>query len=356
MRSKNIRSLGRPRAFNDKIEQNTVKSLDRALTVLTTLSKNQNKTLTDLSKELRESPSTVYRILSTMALHKIVECDDRLQTWNIGPGSFQIGSSFLRRTSLVETSRPFLRNLMEETGETANLGIENNGNVLFLSQVETHAPIRAFFPPGTLSPLHASGIGKVLLTQYTLPKLEKFIKSGLEPFTQYTNSTLELIQGDMAITLERGYAIDDQERNIGMRCIAAPIKNAFGEVIAGISVSGPTSRVASDQIAEFSRSVVNTAREVSIEYIQKVVCDYFDLPIELMKSKTRKREVVQARQIAMYFSKKMTKSSLANIGMHCGGKDHATVLHACRTVNNLSETDKNFRAYLADLEKKLSIQ
>ena len=67
----------------------------------------------------------------------------------------------------------------------------------------------------------------------------------------------------MAITLERGYAIDDQERNIGMRCIAAPIKNAFGEVIAGISVSGPTSRVASDQIAEFIRSVVNTAREVS---------------------------------------------------------------------------------------------
>ena len=102
--------------------------------------------------------------------------------------------------------------------------------------------------------------------------------------------------------------------------------------------------------------VKNTAREVSIEYIQKVVCDYFDLPIELMKSKTRKREVVQARQIAMYFSKKMTKSSLANIGMYCGGKDHATVLHACRTVNNLAETDKHFRTYLADLEKKLSIQ
>jgi chromosomal replication initiator protein len=102
--------------------------------------------------------------------------------------------------------------------------------------------------------------------------------------------------------------------------------------------------------------VKNTAREVSIEYIQKVVCDYFELPIEMLKSKTRKREVVQARQIAMYFSKKMTKSSLANIGAHCGGKDHATVLHACRTVNNLSETDKQFRGYLEDLEKKLSIQ
>ena len=81
-----------------------------------------------------------------------------------------------------------------------------------------------------------------------------------------------------------------------------------------------------------------------------------DLPIELLKSKTRKREVVQARQISMYFSKKMTKSSLANIGAHCGGKDHATVLHACRTVTNLSETDKHFRAYLEDLEKKLTIQ
>lgn len=101
--------------------------------------------------------------------------------------------------------------------------------------------------------------------------------------------------------------------------------------------------------------VKNTAREVSIEYIQKIVCDYFDLPIELLKSKTRKREVVQARQISMYFSKKMTKSSLANIGAHCGGKDHATVLHACRTVMNLSETDKQFRVYLEDLEKKLTI-
>jgi len=102
--------------------------------------------------------------------------------------------------------------------------------------------------------------------------------------------------------------------------------------------------------------VKNTAREVSIEYIQKVVCDYFDLEIEILKSKTRKREVVQARQIAMFFSKKMTKSSLANIGAHCGGKDHATVLHACRTVTNLSETDKQFKTYLSDLEKRLSMQ
>ena len=101
--------------------------------------------------------------------------------------------------------------------------------------------------------------------------------------------------------------------------------------------------------------VKNTAREISIDYIQKVVCDYFDIPIELMKSKTRKREIVQARQLAMYFSKQLTKNSLANIGMHCGNKDHATVLHACKTVNNLIDTDKQFRGYVSDIEKKLTL-
>lgn len=122
---------------------------------------------------------------------------------------------------------------------------------------------------------------------------------------------------------------------------------------ASLNKKAITLELAKQMIDKF---VKNTAREVSIDYIQKIVCDYFDLPIEMLKSKTRKREVVQARQISMYFSKKMTKSSLASIGAHCGGKDHATVLHACRTVSNLSETDKQFRVYLEDLEKKLTIQ
>tara|TARA_B100000902_G_scaffold396682_1_gene458394 strand:+ start:33271 stop:34701 length:1431 start_codon:yes stop_codon:yes gene_type:complete len=99
--------------------------------------------------------------------------------------------------------------------------------------------------------------------------------------------------------------------------------------------------------------VKNTAREVSIDYIQKVVCDYFDIPVEIMKSKTRKREIVQARQLAMYFSKQLTKSSLAHIGKHCGNKDHATVLHACKTVNNLADTDKRFKGFVSDIEKRL---
>ena len=140
--------------------------------------------------------------------------------------------------------------------------------------------------------------------------------------------------------------------------ITSNIRELEGALISLIAQSSLNKKAVNLDLAKsmIDKFVKNTAKEVSIDYIQKVVCDYFDMPIELMKSKTRKREVVQARQIAMYFSKKMTKSSLANIGMNCGGKDHATVLHACRTVNNLSETDKVFKNYLDDLEKKLSVQ
>ncbi|MBS1937519.1 MAG: chromosomal replication initiator protein DnaA [Bacteroidetes bacterium] len=139
--------------------------------------------------------------------------------------------------------------------------------------------------------------------------------------------------------------------------ITTNIRELEGAMISLIAQSSLNKKAVTLELAKqmIDKFVKSTAREVSIDYIQKVVCDYFDLPIELLKSKTRKREVVQARQIAMYFAKKMTKSSLANIGAHCGGKDHATVLHACRTVNNLQETDKQFRGYLEDLEKKLSI-
>lgn len=140
--------------------------------------------------------------------------------------------------------------------------------------------------------------------------------------------------------------------------ITTNIRELEGALISLIAQSSLNKKSITLDLAKqmIDKFVKNTAREVSIDYIQKVVCDYFNLPIELLKSKTRKREVVQARQIAMYFAKQMTKASLASIGAHCGGKDHATVLHACKTVNNLMETDKRFRGYIDDLEKKISLQ
>ncbi len=140
--------------------------------------------------------------------------------------------------------------------------------------------------------------------------------------------------------------------------ITTNVRELEGALISLIAQSSLNKKSITLELAKkmIDKFVKNTAREVSIDYIQKVVCDYFDLNIELLKSKTRKREVVQARQIAMFFSKKLTKSSLANIGAHCGGKDHATVLHACKTVNNLMETDKTFRGYIDELDKKIALQ
>lgn len=140
--------------------------------------------------------------------------------------------------------------------------------------------------------------------------------------------------------------------------ITTNVRELEGALISLLAQSSMNRKAITLELAKqmIDKFVKNTAREVSIDYIQKVVCDYFDLPIELLKSKTRKREVVQARQIAMYFAKSMTKSSLATIGLHCGGKDHATVLHACRTVNNLMDTDKRFKNYIEELNKKISIQ
>ncbi|MDB2314769.1 chromosomal replication initiator protein DnaA [Flavobacteriaceae bacterium] len=104
-----------------------------------------------------------------------------------------------------------------------------------------------------------------------------------------------------------------------------------------------------------NKFVKNTKREVSIDYIQKVVSEYFQMDVATLQSKTRKRHIVQARQLAMYFSKKFTKASLASIGSQIGKRDHATVLHACKTVDNLSFTDKQFRKYVEDLNQKLSL-
>jgi len=101
--------------------------------------------------------------------------------------------------------------------------------------------------------------------------------------------------------------------------------------------------------------VKNSTREISIEYIQKLVCDFYNIPVEAVKSKTRKREIVQARQIAMYFTKDLTKASLKNIGIFFGGRDHSTVIHACQTVNDLIETDKKFRHDVEEIEKRIKI-
>ncbi|MFM6975521.1 MAG: chromosomal replication initiator protein DnaA [Sphingobacteriaceae bacterium] len=101
--------------------------------------------------------------------------------------------------------------------------------------------------------------------------------------------------------------------------------------------------------------IKNSNKEISMEYIQKLVCEYFEVPVEMVKSQTRKREIVQARQISMYLAKSHTKTSLKSIGAFFGGRDHSTVIYACQTVEDLIDTDKKFKNYVADIQKKLKM-
>lgn len=259
------RARGRPRSWDDKTSQNTIKSLDRAMEVFEFLSEAQGKSLAMISSEMGQSAATVYRILVTLEGRGLVEFDPNEQLWYIGAQAFVIGARFLRRTSLVDRARPILRKLMEKTGETANLGIEREGAVLFISQVETHATIRAFFPPGTLSPMHASGVGKALLAQMDEDRLDRILTAQrFERFTKYTLTDLGHLRENLIEVREVGYSVDDEEKNLGMRCIAAPVFDVSDEAVAGISVSGPISRVGEGDVSHLSRAVKDAAQALSL--------------------------------------------------------------------------------------------
>jgi chromosomal replication initiator protein len=139
--------------------------------------------------------------------------------------------------------------------------------------------------------------------------------------------------------------------------VTTNIRELEGALISIMAQSSLNKKAITIDLAQqmIEKYVKYNSREISIDYIQKIVCDYFNIPVDALNSKTRKREIVQARQLSMFFSKRHTKSSLASIGLHCGNKDHATVLHACKTVLNLIQTDKQFKSYVDELDKKIKI-
>ncbi|HSV87031.1 MAG TPA: chromosomal replication initiator protein DnaA [Bacteroidales bacterium] len=134
--------------------------------------------------------------------------------------------------------------------------------------------------------------------------------------------------------------------------ITTNVREMEGALISILAQSSMNKKEITPELAisVIERFVKNNPREITVDYIQKVICDYFNLQVEKLHANTRKREIVQARQLAMFFSKQFTKSSLAVIGHKCGNKDHATVLHACKTVKNLVDTDKSYKKNFDELE------
>ncbi|PWG63730.1 HTH-type transcriptional regulator BhcR [Sediminicurvatus halobius] len=258
------RKRGRPRSEAPERQSGTVQALDRGLRLLRLLAEEHEATLTEIAVDLDMAPSSAYRLLITLQQRGMVTFQEDSQTWAIGVESFRIGSAFLRRTNTVEAARPVMRALVEATGETSNLGIEDRGEVVFVSQVETHQPIRAFFRPGTRGHMHASGIGKALLAERSTASLRAIAaERGLSRFTDTTLTTLAALEADLQHTRQRGWALDNEESTTGMRCLAAAIFNEYGEAVAGISISGLAARLPDAALPDIGERVRSAAREVT---------------------------------------------------------------------------------------------
>ena len=157
------KTRGRPgRKPAENAAASSVQVLDRSLKLLELVAEADGAVLTDLADRSAMAPSTVHRLLTSLAQHGMVTHDGETGAWTIGVKAFEIGTAYLRFRKLGTISRPFLKQLMEESGETANIAIEDDGDVVFISQAESHAPMRAFFRPGRRGPIHASGIGKAM--------------------------------------------------------------------------------------------------------------------------------------------------------------------------------------------------
>lgn len=234
--------------------------------VLAVVAARDGLSLSEIAETAALPASTVYRMLTTLQAHGMVEFDADDQLWSVGVEAYRTGSAFLRRRKLADRARPFMQQLVDEIGETANLGVVEDDFVVFVGQVETHQAIRAFFRPGSRSPFHASGIGKAILAFLHGDRVAAVARrAGLEAFTPKTLSTLPALGEDLALVRRRGWALDDEERHPGMRCVAAPIFNEFGEPVAGISISGPTVRVTVERLAEIGPAVAAVAHAITGE-------------------------------------------------------------------------------------------
>lgn len=253
---------GRPRGA--ATPATSVQALDRALHLLDLLAQSDGITLSALAQASGLAASTVHRLLTTLAAHGHVAASEEDQTWVIGVEAFRVGQAFQRRFKAATMGRPVMRALMEATGETANIGIFEGGDVVFISQVESHEPIRAFFRAGERRSAHASGIGKALLAEMPRERVERLIRDkGLERFTDATLTDPAGLFADLDDIRRRGWSVDDEERSRGMRCIAAPIFDANGEAIAGLSISGPSQRLERERIERLGPMVRRAAAEIT---------------------------------------------------------------------------------------------
>ena len=242
-----------------------VQSVDRALLIIETLAEDdEGYRLTDLAVRTGLSPSTVHRLLTTLEKRRFVQFDRGESTWHIGAQSFAVGSTFVRRRNFVTQALPYLRKLRDQTRETANLAVVDDGAMVVLTRVESREIMRSVTKVGGRVPMVASGLGKALLATYSEQDVFAIIQRDGMP--RLTSKSI-VRAGELCKSLHdirrQGYSVDDEEALIGLRCVSAVVYDDCSEPLAAISVSGKASRVPNDRLPILGKLVQEVAAELT---------------------------------------------------------------------------------------------
>jgi IclR family acetate operon transcriptional repressor len=245
-----------------------VRSLTRALTMLRHLAESgDGMSLTELSEAASLPPSTTHRLLTTLESERFVRPDPQGGLWRIGVAAFFVGTAFARSRDKLSVARPYLRRLMETSGETANLFVESDGEAICIGQIESRHAMRAITGVGGRVLLHSSGAGKVLLAHMENARLQRLLATmDLPRETPRTITDRGRLEAALDETRILGYAIDDEEHALGLRCVAAPLFDELGRTVAAVSISGPSARIPVERLPILGRMVAQATLEATRDY------------------------------------------------------------------------------------------
>jgi IclR family acetate operon transcriptional repressor len=246
-----------------------VQSLCRAIALLNCLAESEDNsaTLTDLSQQVGLSPSTAHRLLTTLEHERYVHFNLERRQWSVGVQAFVAGCAFIKTRNVVETARPHMRRLMESSGETVNLALRDENEAVFLAQVECRQMMRAFARPGVRASLHCTGVGKAMLSALPDGEVTRILqKIGMPRITAKTISAPSKLREEFVRIRNSGYALDDEETAIGLRCLAAPIFDEGGYPIGALSISGPMARIVDDRLPSLGALVRDTAIAITRDH------------------------------------------------------------------------------------------
>lgn len=245
-------------------DENLVQAVDRALAILETLkAAGEALGVTELGARVGLHKSTVYRLLATLARHGYVQQDPATERYSLGLKLVELGTAVLDHLELRELARPYLKRLMEASQEVAHLVVLQDGDVVYIDKVECPGPVKMYSQLGRRAPAHATAVGKALLAFLPPAQVEAILARGLPRLTPHTITDPERLRTELHLVRERGYAVDNEENELGIRCVAGPIFNHTGQVVAAFSISGLAMRLTVPRLEGLAGLVCRTSQEIS---------------------------------------------------------------------------------------------